>query len=72
MNPDLISEMLNIMSKNQDIIEYDVSSLVFHMQGGLDYNDAFLLTSDQRKMMFKIIQKHYDDQNPKKKPQLGQ
>ena len=56
--------------KNIGLIEQDVNALVFHMQGGLDYDDAFLLTADQRKLMAKMIQKHYDDQNPNKKPQL--
>jgi hypothetical protein len=67
MNPDLIGTMLETMVKNQDLIEQDVSSLVFHMQGGLDYDDAWLLTTEQRRLMAKIIQKHYDDQNPNKK-----
>jgi len=70
MDPDLINEMLGILYKNQNMIEQDVNALVFHMQGGLDYDDAFLLTADQRRMMAKMIQKHYDDQNPNKKPQL--
>jgi uncharacterized SAM-dependent methyltransferase len=62
--------MLAICYKNIGLIEQDVNQLVFHMQGGLDYDDAFLLTADQRKLMAKMIQKHYDDQNPNKKPQL--
>ena len=70
MDPDLINEMLGVLHKNQSLIEQDVNALVFHMQGGLDYDDAFLLTTDQRRMMAKMIQKHYDDQNPNKKPQL--
>ena len=52
------------------LIEQDVNALVFHMQGGLDYDDAFLLTAEQRSLMAKMIQKHYDDQNPNKKSQL--
>jgi hypothetical protein len=70
MDPDLIQQMLDTCYQNISIIEHDVNQLVFHMQGGLPYDDAFLLTSEQRRNMAKMIQKHYDDQNPNKKPQL--
>ena len=70
MNPDLIGTMIETMVKNQELIEQDVSSLVFHMKGGLDYDDGWLLTTEQRQLLAKIIQKHYDDQNPNKKSQL--
>ena len=70
MNPDLINDMINTCNRNISLIEQDVNALVFHMQGGLDYDDAFLLTAEQRSLMAKMIQKHYDDQNPNKKSQL--
>jgi hypothetical protein len=70
LNPDLINEMIATCNTNINLIEQDVNALVFHMQGGLDYDDAFLLTADQRRLMVKMIQKHYDDQNPNKKSQL--
>lgn len=62
--------MLGDMEKNRKILENDVTSLVFYMNGGLDYNDAWLLTADQRKTMGKIIEKHFDAMNPKKSNQL--
>jgi len=62
--------MINTCNRNISLIEQDVNALVFHMQGGLDYDDAFLLTAEQRSLMAKMIQKHYDDQNPNKKSQL--
>ena len=68
---DHISEWLTNIDKNTaDAVISAVNALVFHMKGGLDYDDAFLLTTDQRQSMAKMIQKHYDDQNPNKKPQL--
>jgi len=70
LNPDLINDMINTCNRNISLIEQDVNALVFHMQGGLDYDDAFLLTAEQRSLMAKMIQKHYDDQNPNKKSQL--
>jgi hypothetical protein len=70
LDPDAIGEMLDILNKNQSLIESDIASLVFHMNGGLDFDDAYLLTADQRRMMAIMIQKHYDAQNPKKQSQL--
>lgn len=40
------------------------------MNGGLDYNDAWLLTADQRKSLSKVIEKHYKAMNPKSGNQL--
>jgi hypothetical protein len=62
--------MLTVMNKNVHAVEADINSLVFHMNGGLDYDDAFLLTIDQRRNMANMIQQHYDSQNPNKKSQL--
>lgn len=58
------------MDKNRDAVETDVATLVFYMQGGLDYNDAWLLTSAQRGRMAKIIEKHYEAMNGTKKNML--
>jgi len=55
------------MAANRKLIETDIASLVFYMQGGLNYNDAWLLTVDQRKIMSKVIEKHYESMNPDKK-----
>lgn len=62
--------MLAIMKKNRDVIQNDISTLVFYMQGGLDYNDAFLLTADQRKSMADVVEKHYEAMNGNKKQML--
>ena len=59
--------MLSRMEKNKSIIESDVATLTFYMQGGLDYNDAWLLTASQRQQMIKVIEKHYEAMNPNKK-----
>jgi len=58
------------MSDNRNIIERDVEALVFYMNGGLDLNDAWLLTVDQRRRMSSIIEKHFEAQNPNKKSNL--
>jgi len=58
------------MAENRDIISRDVETLVFYMNGGLDLNDAWLLTIDERKRMSDIVAKHYEAMNPNKKSQL--
>lgn len=58
------------MEKNKKIIETDIATLVYYMNGGLDYNDAWAISSDQRKTMVSVIQKHFDAQNPKKQNQM--
>ena len=49
--------MLDRMVKNRDAIEMDINHLVYHMGGGLDYGDAWLLTFDQRKSMAIMLQR---------------
>lgn len=58
--------MLGSMNKNVIAVEKDIASLVYYMNGGLSYNDAWLLTSNQRKIMVKVIEDHYKAMNPTK------
>lgn len=53
------------MNRNRKVINDEVATLVYYMNGGLDYNDAWLLTADQRKTMSKVIEKHFKAMNPK-------
>jgi len=57
--------MLEIMSRNRKIIQDEIATLVYYMNGGLDYDDAWVLTSEQRKIMSRVIEKHYNAMNPK-------
>ena len=58
------------MERNRNIINDEVATLVYYMNGGLDYNDAWLLTADQRKALSKVIEKHFKAMNPKSGQQL--
>jgi len=58
------------MEKNRNIIDQDIMTLVFYMQGGISYNDAWLLTSDQRQRMSKVVEKHYEAMSGSKKNML--
>lgn len=62
--------MLQVMERNRSVIETDISTLVFYMKGGINYNDAWLLTEKQRKIMSKVIEKHYEAMSPNKKEKL--
>ena len=66
-DPEQIESMLSRMLKNRDAIEMDINNLVYHMNGGLDYDDAWLLTYDQRKSIFDMLQRIL---NPKKSESL--
>jgi hypothetical protein len=52
--------MLTGMERNRKAIQQEVATLAFYMQGGLDYNDGFMLSAEQRSIMSKIIEKHYE------------
>jgi hypothetical protein len=65
MDSDRITEMLSIMERNKKIIEDEIATLVYYMNGGLDFNDAYLTTAAQRKTMSRVIEKHYEAMAPK-------
>ena len=52
--------MLTTMASNRKIIENDIATLTYYMQGGLDYNMAWQISNQQRKMLNKVIEKHYE------------
>jgi len=66
-DPDRITELLKSMETNRNLIDHEISSLVFYMQGGVSYNDAWLLSIKQRKIMHDVIEKHYKAMNPSSK-----
>jgi hypothetical protein len=66
LDQETIQTMLGGMNKNVIAVEKDIASLVYYMNGGLSYNDAWLLTSNQRKIMVKVIEDHYKAMNPSK------
>ena len=58
------------MERNRNAVQQEVATLSFYMQGGLDYNDAFLLSAEQRSIMSKIIEKHYEAMSGKANSKL--
>ncbi len=62
--------MLDVLARNRNVIEEDVATLVYYMNGGLDYNTAWLLTNEQRKIMSRVIERHFKAMNPNAKSQM--
>lgn len=58
------------MEKNRAVIETDIATLVFYMQGAVSYEDAWLLTQRQRGQMAKVVERHYEAMNPNKQNML--
>jgi len=57
--------MLNIMDSNRNAIEVEMGTLAFYMQGGLNLNHAYLLSAKQRRVLSKVIEKHYQQMSGK-------
>ncbi len=51
------------MAKERKQVEQDIATIVFYMQGGLSYNDAFMLSSEQLEILYKTVHEHYERQN---------
>jgi hypothetical protein len=51
------------MEKSRNSIEEEVATLVYYMNGGLSYVDAYNLSFDQMKKLSEVIEKHYERQN---------
>jgi hypothetical protein len=57
--------MLQTMERNRKAITNEMASLTFYMNGGLNFDDAYLLSTEQRSIMAKVIEKHYEAQSGK-------
>jgi len=58
------------MERNRRAIQQEMATLAFYMQGGISYNDAFLLSAEQRMVMSKVIEKHYEAMSGKANSRL--
>jgi len=55
------------MEKNRKAITNELAMLSFYMQGGLSFSEAHMLSGEQRDILSKVITKHYEAMDPKKK-----
>ena len=51
------------MDKDCKKIHKDLAMLVFYMQGGLDFKDAYMLSNEQIEVLIETVQEHYERQN---------
>lgn len=54
------------MEKNRKAIINEVATLAFYMEGGISFGDAHLLSSEQRTIISKVVEKHYSALSDKK------
>jgi len=50
------------MERDRDNIEKEIAQLVYYMNGGLNYVDAYSLSASQMKFLSETINKHYEAQ----------
>ena len=55
-----VQQILKTMQQNRNTIEEEIAMLVFYMEGGLDFNDAYALSSLQRQRLAKVLEQHYE------------
>lgn len=53
------------MAENRNIIEHDVATLTYYMQGGLNYDTAWQISNLQRRILNKVVEKHYEKMSGK-------
>lgn len=53
------------MDKNRTEVTKELATLCFYMQGGIDFNMAYQLSSEQRHILVKVVEKHYSSLNNK-------
>lgn len=54
--------MLGEFQREKDAMEKDIANLVYYMNGGLSYSDAYNLSQHQMKILSETISKHYEMQ----------
>jgi hypothetical protein len=51
------------MERDRDRIESDIASVVYYMNGGLSFTDAYGLSTQQLKRLGDTITTHFEKQN---------
>jgi len=55
--------MLHDMERDRQRIEDDIAHVVYYMNGGLNFVDAYDLSMDQLQRLNKTITQHFERQN---------
>jgi hypothetical protein len=51
------------MDRDRNHIEQEIASIVYYMNGGLNFRDAYALSESQMDSLATTIKKHYEKQN---------
>ena len=55
--------MLRGMNQDANRIERDIANIVFYLNGGLNYTDAYALSTQQLKTLSDTVNDHFEKQN---------
>lgn len=55
--------MLRGMNQDVSRMEKDIANVVFYLNGGLNYTDAYSLSSEQLKTLTDVVNDHFEKQN---------
>ncbi len=59
---EVITNLLGDYERERTAMEKDIANLVYYMNGGLSYPDAYNLSQHQMKILSETISKHYEMQ----------
>lgn len=59
-----------MMEQNRRMLHQECATLAFYMQGGININDAYLLSIEQRSIMSSVIEKHHEAMSGKANSKL--
>ena len=60
LNIDEIKELIEQFKKDSKAIKNNILELCWHMRGSISYNDAMLLSLDEREIINKLIKEHIE------------
>ena len=55
--------MLRGMNQDVSRMEKDIANVVFYLNGGLNYTDAYALSNEQLKILTDVVNDHFEKQN---------
>jgi hypothetical protein len=61
-DPDKITDLLRSMESERKQIQKHVATIVYYMQGGLNYTDAWNLSMDELGVLADVFKEHYEHQ----------
>jgi hypothetical protein len=68
LNNEEIESLLNRQEKESKAIRADILEICWIMRGGLQYDDAMLLSDQERQLISKMHEKHIDVSKKAKMP----